>query len=401
MLGASGRPDLRHDSVAEPLEANIIVLGPAPDPTVLVGLDALYPGEVRRKLDVLTGLAPERLFVAASHTHRAPMTDSTKPLLGGWEEEYTTDLALRINAQIERLRGTAGRLAGAAWSELPTAFTVSRRRRVPFRPKGPKRWGSFVIGPNIAGTVDDQVRVIVLRRHDAIQAVIWSLACHPVGHFAPSTVAAHFPGVVRHEIRRRLGNESLPVVFLQGFSGDTRPAATAPPPRWPSLLDVVAPRRFEDMSTGGYRRWTSELALATLNAVESATAVDVYSKPATRRITRPSDGFVSGRDGDVTFQRIDLGPKLRLVGASAEVVAGYRGRVAALSPQSHLITCGCLDDTFGYAPTAAQIKEGGYEAGAFCRTFSLEGVNPRIEHNMMSGFADVSADTPNVDGGAG
>ena len=51
--------------------------------------------------------------------------------------------------------------------------------------------------------------------------MLWNFACHPVMYHSPMNVSAHFPGDVRKELREILSD--IPVVFLQGFSGDIRP----------------------------------------------------------------------------------------------------------------------------------------------------------------------------------
>src|SRR5664279_2436687 len=68
-----------------PLEGNIVaIVGSNNRPVVLVSVDLLYPGRALRGYleAALPNLSPDQLFLAASHTHQAPMTDDTKPMLG-------------------------------------------------------------------------------------------------------------------------------------------------------------------------------------------------------------------------------------------------------------------------------------------------------------------------------
>ena len=82
-LGAAADVDhLPWQGVADGIEANLLLLreSDGAHPILLVSLDLLYPGgRVRDAIVDSSGMPEECVIVAASHTHRAPMTDDTKP----------------------------------------------------------------------------------------------------------------------------------------------------------------------------------------------------------------------------------------------------------------------------------------------------------------------------------
>src|SRR5580704_1250615 len=75
-LGGYDRRTGPFQCVAEPLEANVVVANAGHGDYVMATTDLLYPGTVLRDRILLkAGLAdrPNALFLAASHTHFAPM----------------------------------------------------------------------------------------------------------------------------------------------------------------------------------------------------------------------------------------------------------------------------------------------------------------------------------------
>ena len=90
-----------HNS-ADPLEVNAIVIRNGDTLCAFVSFDFLYVGgEIRRAVtDALKSVvAPENLFMAASHTHFAPATDPQLPRLGVANADYVQYVA-RVTADL-------------------------------------------------------------------------------------------------------------------------------------------------------------------------------------------------------------------------------------------------------------------------------------------------------------
>jgi hypothetical protein len=179
------------------------------------------------------------------------------------------------------------------------------------------------------------------------------------------------------------------VLFFQGFSGDVRPPSIA------TYRDSLVRRfrlgpHFRDFSPDEFTKWSGSLADVVSTADPVATPTPgAYDdcRLLNRRIEVPAAEFFEGADpaASITFHRVSLGP-LRLVGVGAEPVSAYQGVLEAYPGDSHSLGVGCLDGVNGYLPTSKQLREGGYEAGEFCRAFGLVSVRPDVEASVRSAF---------------
>ncbi|WP_104176983.1 hypothetical protein [Cryobacterium sp. Y50] len=394
-LGAAGAGDSRWLGVAEPIEANFLVLWPETgDPILIVTVDLLYPGRILRAAVEAAAhpLRPAQIFLAASHTHRAPMTDDTKPGLGTPDPDYIDWLRETVSAAVRSVLqiGIAKPVVVSAAQSIAAHSINRRRKKLIFLAKRP-RINAFINAPNPRGTTDDTLITVSIRRANGDQiAVLWNYACHPVAYPQLNTVAAHFPHPVRDALRVNAGNGELPVLYFQGFSGNTRPSASArvhTPLRF--LRRIVSGPLFEDMTGAAYEKWSESLTRAVLSTI--LTEREVASDEITvARVTRPGSAFVDGLKSDVSFHGLHIGPEFSILAVSGEVVAEYAGPVRSLTGAKFAFCVGCIDDTFGYIPTHGILQEGGYEGGGYCKAFGLGAINERIEEEILSGFRAVA-----------
>ena len=364
---------------------------------VIVSCDLLYPGQ--HLVGVLERLRGEGLMdsfgVFASHSHNAPATDPTKPELGGIDRGYLDEILGRVESSIRGLcTGRTVEVSMTAGSQ-PSHLGVNRRL---YRPIVVTRRGvqirTVVSGANPKGPLDERVSVVVLRdaADDSPIAVVWSYACHPVGYPHRANVTPHYVGVVRDRLRSLFGNLDLPILFLQGFSGDTRPnhATTnaAKNRGWRRLL--MGPS-YSSFSPEGYEQWTEELAgqVGRLALTRSDPVLGEGIEIQTH--TMPRTDFLLGSPGrsPVAFKSFRFGRDLRIVGVSAEVVSEYAHWVRSFVHERQVIPAGCMDDVVGYVPTEKMLREGGYEGGGFCESFSARAVAPGVESAVKRGFRAV------------
>lgn len=380
------------DIIAEPLEANIVALRHSGEIFVIVSLDLLYAGAIVRSAlaEALSGLDDQHLFVAASHTHSAPMTDDTKPLLGLVSSEYVAELCKTLACSVMRITEDAGWTDGTACAGAgQAAHSINRRLKSSFALRPRPGFNKYRLGPNQAGATDETLLVLVLLNPDASpHAVVWNYACHPVGFPRDDVVAANFPGVVRHALRKQFGLPGLPVLFLQGFSGNTRPSATVY--NEGAMASQTQLRRpfFAPMTQQRYSEWAYSLAARVASACIHSRAITGHIDARRNLVTQ--DRFVSSTaKGVVSFHSLSIGQDFQIVGVSAEVMAEYAEVVRSRQPRRHVMCVGCIDHTFGYAPTTKILSQGGYEAHGFCAPFGLSRVDPQIELQMMAGFQSV------------
>src|SRR5690606_24568960 len=100
-LGASNAAGMPWAGVHDTLEANLVLLSDGGRFLLLGTFDLLYVGATLRRIIVeASGLAPEDVVLAASHTHRAPMTDPSKPNLGMPDPRYMRQLERLIKSAV-------------------------------------------------------------------------------------------------------------------------------------------------------------------------------------------------------------------------------------------------------------------------------------------------------------
>jgi hypothetical protein len=204
-----------------------------------------------RELGVEWNLA----LLNASHTHSGPYM--LRSLIAGLGPAPDIEMAY-FRMLEERLTATA---RAAARKMKPVEVRVFEgvsdvgiNRR-----GGNGRAGSRMI-PNPQGPYDSRVWVLKVSPADGTApAVVFSYACHPVIVYgaAYSVISADFPGEVRQELRRALG-ESAHVQFVQGFGGNIRPR----------ILADLEKSRFRASRSGELEQAGKSLAEAVLAALQ-------------------------------------------------------------------------------------------------------------------------------------
>lgn len=384
-------------AIHDELEVNAIALHTPTAQALLVSFDLLYVGQLVRRAveEAVPGLEPAYLLAAASHTHSAPAADPTKPGLG------------EVNPKVlDEVAGTAAGVAASLMAKEPTPVVIHaaqrtldhainrRLRRWRLRRNGVSR--QIRMAPNVKGPLDETVTLIRVDSAEGPLAVLWHYACHPTAFPPEPLVSADFPGVVRAAIREELGMAELPVVFLQGFSGDIRPRilqqANDPKSTVRRFLEGPLFART-DMET--FKSWSQSMADQVTQLLgKPGTPIQPYLAAA--RYCTPACEFATPADEsqtlpDVSFQRLDLG-SIRITGCSGELVTDYAAHLHALTESDViLLPTGCIDHVLGYFPTSKMLTEGGYEAGGFCSSFDLKNLRPDLEEKVLDGFRRVVA----------
>jgi neutral ceramidase len=359
LAGYSGRSGV-YDGVADDLEANVVVLREGDELTALISFDLLYVGgDLRRRLEeaLIVWIKPDHLFLTASHTHFAPATDPTLPMLGEVFPDYVAMVVEKVGGLVRQLCEGELKPLEIRVGRAQAENAVNRRRvgwrlsrRFPFLRHGAS------MRPNPAGLKDETIRLIRLGN----DAVIWNYACHPVFTPQMNHVSADFIGAVRRALRRRLGPTTA-VLFWQGFSGDV----------YPSFASTMG---GDVVDAGAYRRWTDSLASHVAEAYDAATPRNAGPIRSTRVSCSVNELLADGIcDKTVWAQRIRIGPDVDILGLSAEVVTAYGERFRKFLQINDLFCVGCIDGVFGYLPTAEMLREGGYESANFMTAFGLAG----------------------------
>lgn len=377
-----------YEDINSPLEADIIILQDASQRIILLSLDVLYVGGTLKEsiLSKSRGTIKENeLFIWASHNHFAPSIDPDKPLIGICDVQYIEYVAERIATLIETLLRTTPKKVQLSYGASRDKNLVVNRRR-----KGlilEKRSSLYIphlgtkILPNKKQYRDGKITTILLQDQESGQpiALIWSFACHPVSSPGKNTVRAEYPGEIRKMLRTHFQSE-IPVVFLQGFSGDIRPPSLAKFPRKGGIkkkiehvaLKTIYGNYFDSFDETD---WSNHI-LSLWNVMKSASRIEDRERLGSGLNTKTAELNLKdlgiAKDKKLKICSIKIG-KLRIISFSAEVVAEWERIITNIFPNDILIFTGCFEDVFGYIPTEEMILDGGYEVEGFMQTFNISG----------------------------
>ena len=160
-----------------------------------LGLERSEGAPLRQAISRATGVAQENVWIHCTHTHGAPEQDAR--YLAGLEEKI-------VGAATQAAESAEPCGLGCSTVALTGRWFYNRRALISgFQP------------------VDDSASLGVFFAGDRIRAVLFSAACHPscLGH-GNTLYTADWPGFVRAAIWEKPGMEGVPVIFLQGTSGD-------------------------------------------------------------------------------------------------------------------------------------------------------------------------------------
>lgn len=358
LAGYAGSP--RHSTgEAEALEANVLVLREHKGPLLLVTVDTLYGGALGNRIAGGLRCSPEQVVMAGSHTHFAPGVDPELESLGGAEEKFIAWAAARIVDAV--LHADESTLASIGYGECATrGLFVNRRLPLLGRSLARRLGGPIRVAPNPAGEADETIRTVMIRSDEQIEAVIWGASCHPVCAPNAELLSSNFPGVVRERIRADFGRADLPVLFLQGFSGDVRPASYTTRPRWSwrGIAVYVANhgRVFSSQSRREFTVWCDQLAMAAGRGIaEAERSKKRWDEVRCRRVEDHPQGW----ERPVTMTEVMLGSDVHIVAVNAEVMSSRMRSVAFMG--KHVMPVGCTGEVIGYWPTNRMLDEGGYE----------------------------------------
>jgi hypothetical protein len=290
--------------------------------------DAYFVAGVRSLVEGATGIPPDRLMVAVTHTHAAPATFPLYSLPP--DPTWIEDLAVRVARTVAE---AAGNLAPAALAlGLGHENTVAKNRR---RPDGP---------------VDPTVTVLRADRVGAPPVLVLHYTCHP-------TV---------------LGPDNLLVSRdYVGFMVDAVERATVGKPGGAERVRLAAGRRLLEVplrdtpplseASGWVRECRHRLvALQEAGAgeddVDAARLELMYAELALSWVVQRGEAIAEVAE----VQAFTVGD-LALAALPGEFFAESGLRLRAHSPYPHTLPIGYANGGVGYVPPASAFAEGGYE----------------------------------------
>jgi neutral ceramidase len=361
-----------------------------------IGLDLLFVDKdtamaIRRGIESQTGLSAERILVAATHTHSAPVSRGPFPFYRDDQRRHPDHVYLQqvIDRTIlSGLEAVANARPAKIGFGLADSSEVGGNRRV------------------AGGTADLEVPVLAIREvsGNTLLGVLLIVSVHPtVLHEDSTVISGDFPGHARKMLQQRFGG--IPVVYLTGAAGNQSPRyyahanTVAEASRLGGLLadsviKVIEKMDFETDPQLAFAR--TEVAHLPFNHFPAVSAAlereecyrvrfeEMRAKEGNTRATRTAetDWFGATRmrqlaelkaSGDLEresagnclpaeIQLFRIGESV-LVTWPGEVFVEYALALRERFPRCRLITY-ANGHTQGYLVTAEAVAEGGYEASA-------------------------------------
>jgi hypothetical protein len=401
--------------VSDPIEISALLLECDGRRCLLLSFDLMMVGSELERLILsrLAGLGfrADEVLLLASHTHTAPATDQACVQVGVPDAQFIGDAANAVEALVRRVQREPAAEVSIDIFRGRLNHAINRRRYWPYPTFG-RTYGfklhSVVFSPNPSGPKDEDATVIVLRKigDGKPLAALWHYACHPTAVVPTDVISADYPGAVRAMLRARFGE--IPCLFAQGFCGDLRPNVV-PSPRKLGVKEHLARivrvaasgNLFPNVTAADWIAWSRSLAAAVGNIVEGSpvTAFSPHSL-GLGSASMPIDRFFTGSipDKELTARIVEIGDALEIVALSAEVTVEWQrilDSVVPRAPQRMRLYTGYLGAVYGYLPTAAQVREGGYEVQGFQPLFGMSGrfepgrIEPAVATCVKSAFDDM------------
>lgn len=412
-LSGYGNRRVPADGIEQKLRAKALAIGDEKTggPAVLItvdnlGVPATMTAEVGRRLGEKAGLAPERLAVAASHTHTAPCLTGVAPLLFGEPippdhqaaiDRYTAFLTDKLTEVA--LAALADRKPGSlAWGEGEVGFAANRR----LLKDG--TWAGFGVNPN--GPVQHALPVLAVKAPDgALRAVVVNYACHCTtlgGDY--NRVCGDWSGYAQEAIER--DHPGVVALVAVGCGADANPE--------PRGQLGMARQHGEALATEAKRLLASELVSLPVPIECKLTRIDLpFAEPPSReefakraqkpgaeglhartQIARLDAGQVLPRSIPYPVQTWRFGDALAMVFLAGEVVVDYDLRLRyELAARKLWITAYANDDPC-YIASKRLMPEGGYEVDGSMLFYDRPGrLAPEAEDRIIRAVHDQLPDS--------
>lgn len=394
LAGVEGRTQAWH-SVTTALEANALLLADGVVRTLMISADLLYFGpdlvQAIHGCAKRFNIAETHVILAASHTHFAPATDGSKPRLGAVDPGYQAFAKEKLLSLIEALVTSAMAVVTVELVRVVSSLSVNRRLRW--------RWPTltsegFKLGPNVVmapapnesrDEYADVLRFVDMR--GVVVCVAWKFACHPVCFPDSLKVCSEYPGHARARLRQQLKLD-IPVLFLQGFTGDVRPRLLGVRTLKDRLHALRRGPGFGEVGMAQWTQWADQVAEVLCEGVRRPAALVVTAGLDVTCIDVPMSRIIDpvlnpqACEWPLRIQRLVLGNRLELLFLGAEVCSPY---LTMLGAGEHTLCVGYTAHVFGYLPSQRQADEGGYEGRSYFARFGLAGA-------LQSGFERAVVD---------
>jgi neutral ceramidase len=442
-LKMSGMPDPPEaKGVLWPLNARVMVLDDGAAPAALVTLDLLVMHaatipELRQAAIAGTGIAPENVLIACTHTHRAPFTTCLMDEDPNFA--YIDFLRARIAEAVCMAWRTRTPAVLAVGSSSAPGLTFNRRPiyQTPNGPQvgtqGPQYIPEFL---GMEGPEDTEVKVIFAESPEGkMLGGLVNFACHTTVMGQELVYSADFPGPMIDKLEDELGGTFM---FFQGAAGNlwavdcSKPGFTESGPEYNQKMGEILAVKAEEAVRNcqkvkgeqvqivhrvlhiPQRRVSREQVALAKWYLEQAEENQVDQLDFTRKIYGHEYTFF-GNDAiiqrwfmretigmwewqrragtpdlyeDVEVQAITVG-NVAFTAYPAELFTEFGLQTKNESPFEHTFVFETSNGWHGYIPTQQAYRNGGYEPrlGYTCRL--VEEAGDRMVDTMLKMLAGL------------
>lgn len=368
----------------------------------LIGIDRPLSQKICQRIAEKHNLARSQISLATSHTHTGPVVASNlRPmhylLFDELNQKLVDDYALFLADSVVKVVDEAfSDLSEAkfSWGSGKETFAVNRRNN-PEKDVPQLRESGQLKGPS-----DHDVPVLVMRRNNEIDAIVFGYACHSTtistfdwsgdyGGFAQLNLEKRYPGAI--------------ALFWAGCGGDQNPL----PRRTVELVKEYGQRLADAVSRvvdglltnieGSLETAYQEidLALAELPTMEQleeqSKSSNVYiSSRAKFHLERAENGIEMNKTYPYPVQIWKLGTDIEWVFLGGEVVIDFAIRIkethgADEFNNQNIWVAGYSNDVMAYIPSRRVLLEGGYEGGGAMIYYGLPTIwAPEVEETIVN-----------------
>ena len=347
----------RSESVGHVLRAEALVCDSGAGAWALVTADLLAVSntlvqDVRADVAKRTGLKPDTIMIAATHTHSGPNTFAT-----GWRE-FPEEVGY-----FRHLRATLADTIVAAWNARTPGELVHTRTQAPEFgcnrrvQKSDGTWTNEWADPNgtHTGYYDPTVELLGLRRPDGtLDALLVAFGCHPVCFNLQNTaISADYPGHMKDALEAT-GLVKTAMFAVTGHANvDPRHCVSNDPALTKAQGEALAA--------------IVKAALPSLQPVKTgpaAGAIEPWDITIAWSLSAHSASYFKvNQPGEVMHSEagaLGVG-ELAFVCMPGETVSEFMQRFRAESPFGITIMLSVVNDFVGYLVTDAILAEGAYE----------------------------------------
>ncbi len=389
------REDYGARGVHDPLYAKAVVFeSPAGQRFAMLAVDVCMMDRhnvamMRESIASRCGLAPDRILIAATHTHSGPAPMMLGSLPKAPDEdvrEFLTQAATAVVAAVEDLR-PATVLAGHGREERLSFNRRLRCRDGATHMNWERLDPSFVVEP--LGPIDPHIGTLRIDREGRPTACVVNFGLHPAILAGDNWLySADYPGYLA-EAMRRLHGPAFVTLFVNGPCGnvnhiDYRDPLEGRGYKMAERVGYMLAVGAEEAAAGGAclkgdtvavrregvplrrlrisedeRRWCEEV-IAKAERSGAPGQVDgvpdeYYARTRLRMYARQET------DDSVEVMVARVG-ELGIVGLPGEIFCELGMEIRRRSPAAHTLVIELANDAIGYIPTREAYAQGGYEA---------------------------------------